>query len=289
MHLATAFNDTRAADTASNIFITGLNPTLETEVPHQMEDVAKAFAIARQNNLPIKLAVNPDSPNGREMTQTLDFVASQIQSGQSAANVLRDTAQMKASQSATGINWFDRMKSPLLWMDVFGSGKDAATYANKIGSDLNDLGVTNPDAYVYATGAYKEAFMSILGTSEHNAAAAVKKSAERVAAEHLAVRGSLIAKRDLPPTWQESPEFVKAWLTTEFPNYPDATLVPISRNANGSLLYAARNAQGNAIANKLYTAENFKLTVPQFKAIEKKAVENMRLESGYNWGAYYTP
>ena len=289
MHLATAFNDTRAADTATNIFITGLNPTLETEVPYQMEDVAKAWSLARQNNLPIKLAVNPDSPNGRETTQMLDFVASQIQSGQSAANVLRDTAQMKASQSATGINWFDRMKSPLLWMDVFGSGQDAATYANKIGSDLNNLGVTNPDAYVYATGAYKEAFMGILGTSEHNASAAVKKAAERVAAEHLAVKGSLIAKRDLPLTWQESPEFMKAWLTTEFPNYPDATLVPVSRNANGSLVYAARNAQGNAIANKLYTAENFKLTVPQFKAVEKKAVENMKLQSGYNWGAFYTP
>jgi hypothetical protein len=289
MHLAQAFEDTRAADTASNIFIAGLNPTLEIEVPYQMEDVAKAFSMARQNNLPIKLAVNPDSPNGREMTQMLDFVSSKIQAGQTPANVLRDAAQMKSSQTATGINWFDRMKSPLLWTDMFGTGKDAATYANKIGSDLNGLGVTNPDAYVYATGAYKEAYMQILGTTEHSSDAALRQVAKRVASEHLSVKGSLVAKRDLPPTWQESPEFMKAWLSTEFPQYPDATLVPVSRNANGSLLYAARNAQGNAIANKLYTAEDFKLTPVEFKAVKKKAEENMRLYSGYNWGASYSP
>jgi hypothetical protein len=289
MQLAQAFDDPRAADAASNIFIAGLNPTLEIEVPYQMEDVAKAFALARQNNLPIKLAVNPDSPNGREMTQMLDFVSSKIQAGQTPANVLRDAAQMKSSQTATGINWFDRMKSPLLWTDMFGTGKDAATYANKIGADLNGLGVTNPDAYVYATGAYKEAYMQILGTTEHSSDAALKQVAKRVASEHLSVKGSLVAKRDLPPAWQESPEFMKAWLSTEFSNYPDATLVPVSRNTDGSLLYAARNAEGNAIANKLYTAEDFKLTPVEFKAVEKKAVENMRLQSGYNWGAFYTP
>ena len=289
MQLAQAFDDTRAADAASNIFITGLNPTLEIEVPYQMEDVAKAFALARQNNLPIKLAVNPDSPNGREMTQMLDFVSSKIQAGQTPANVLKDAAQMKSSQTATGINWFDRMKSPLLWTDMFGTGKDAATYANKIGSDLNGLGVTNPDAYVYATGAYKEAYMQILGTTEHSSDAALKQVAKRVASEHLAVKGSLVAKRDLPSTWQESPEFMKAWLSTEFPQYPDATLVPVSRNTDGSLLYAARNAEGSAIANKLYTAQDFKLTPVEFKAVKKKAEENMRLYSGYNWGASYSP
>jgi hypothetical protein len=287
MQLAPGFDDTRAAEDAARTLISGLNPTLEVEVPYQMADVINAFGMAQQNNLDLKLAVNPDSPNGREITEMLTTMASRVAAGQKASDVLRDASQMKAAGSISGINFFDRKSSPLLWTDVFGAGQDAATYANKIGSNLERLKVTNSDAGVYAASVYKQYYREAFG-QVYTSNRAVDMASQRIEAEHLPVKGSLIAKRDLPADWRDSPEFMKTWLSIEFPKNADATLVPVSRNTNGTMLYAARNAAGDAIANELYTTKDFVLTPAQFIEAVLKSRKSER-EFNKSFDTYYQP
>ena len=251
MMMGSTFEDSRAANKAAQIVVQNLNPTVEAQVNYELVDVIKAAAIARQNNLPNVLAVNLDSPNGKALAASLDWMATEVQRGANPLDAIRDGSQrLRMGTYGQGVDW----TNPLMWTDFFRNATDAQAYADEASSMFADLGLSDSDGIRYAVAQMRTTSFDSLGKTQFKPDEAFKAARAEFEQSHMVVRGSAVAKRDFP---YQDPEFVETWLDINFPDNPRATLVVVDIDGRGNRTYAVREDGRSVEGSRPLTAADF--------------------------------
>jgi hypothetical protein len=247
MQMGVAMGVDAQADKTLRSFIAGFNTaTVETGFPDDFIDTIQAFAINRRLNLPTSSFIpNPDSQNGKQMIQIMDYASDKYANGMDPTDIARDIVQMKVIPGSLKTNPFD-FSRPLGWVEFdSGSGKDA--------QDLYDGGVVfreqnnivESDSTLYAATAYAKATFKHLGSDAiGNMRKAQKLAAEELAGSHIFFNGSMIPNKNLNRS-VDGP-YIQAWLdSNKFPE--GTTLVVVQQNSDGTAMLAPRK-DGKAVS-----------------------------------------
>lgn len=281
------FENNTEASRLTNQFVTNLGiATTENKIPWQMEDTLRAFALARQNGLPVSTVVapSPDSPVGKQMTDMLEWMTTQIETtGANPADVIKDAASRKFFQGTmgSGVDLFD-MKNPLAVTNMGTSGADQREYEDNFSNTRRSLGVTNPDSSPIMLAAWRNAYLQTLQTTL-SPRQALNEAENAVREKYVVVRGSLLPKMAIKDqtghTFEMSKEYINVWLDQNFPGMK-ATLVAVALDPYGQPLMAVRDENGMSVPGSkgIYNPNDLAPT-PQMIQKTLKAVREERSKS----------
>ena len=210
------------------------------------EDLLYAYSSAITNGLPIS-AVLPGGPNGEALKETLDLAVTRLRAGENSDDILRDIVQMRAFGTTTQIAKAAYTNNPLGFANITtGKGEDGVDFQNTFMVSLQDMGVTQSDAFPYAASEFQRVYLDTLSKAPHNPKAAVSAAKDSMANNNIRIRGSIVPKaRGFRPEVNE--DYLESWLRLNYPKNNDATLVVVAQQPNGEPVFAVRNAEGAAI------------------------------------------
>lgn len=249
MNLGMTFGDTREASKAVTQFFQVSNAAT-VEVGGMdvwpAEDLLYAYSAAITNGIPIS-AVLPGGPNGDALKETLDLAVTRLRAGENSDDVLRDIVQMRAFGTTTQIAKAAYTNNPLGYAHInTGRGEDGVDFQNTFMVSLQDMEVTQPDAFPYAASEFQRIYLDTLSKAPHNPKAAVSAAEEAMKNNNIRIRGSIVPKaRGFRPEVNE--DYLESWLRLNYPKNNDATLVVVAQQPNGEPVFAVRNAEGAAI------------------------------------------
>ena len=119
-------------------------------------------------------------------------------------------------------------------------------FQNTFMVSLQDMEVTQSDAFPYAASEFQRIYLDTLSKAPHNPKAAVSAAKEAMKNNNIRIRGSIVPKaRGFRSEVNE--DYLEAWLNLNYPKNSDATLVVVAQQPNGEPVFAVRNAEGAAI------------------------------------------
>lgn len=284
MHLGSVFEDYRVVGPAVNNFINALNPQVVESSNFKMDpvvDMIEAYGYLKSNNLEDS-ALLPTGPNGKALRETLDSALYRLRTD-NIYEVARDIASQRFFGNAGEITAAAFKSDAANFTGLFsGDPKDTRDFQENFNTFVLDMEVTNPDALRYGAYEFGRAYLKLVEESK-NANVSVRKAGDAVRETNFFLRNSMIPRKGFDPSINES--WLEAFLTTFYPNNPDATLVTVALEPTGEGIFAVRDADGNALPPtvegqpsdpRFYRVSEFKTGGKFDKAINKRLIEEMQ-------------
>ena len=246
LQLDSTFGDNETTGTMVRSFQRLLN-TNAAEAPspadlQQAGDIISAFTYLKDNTT-FKAAL-PSGVVGKAFEEEIYYAMRRRASGDDVANIIADIASRKVLGSTYRLNFMD-LQNPMNYVNVgVGGVDDKDLYRSEHYALQTELGISNPDAAPFYASKFNSIFMDSL-ESVGNFKKAVTATKQRIRDEYYVVRGAMIPKKDLPRSVNGT--WIEAWLNTNFPTHPDASLVVVGEDPEGKPLMVVDDAQGNRI------------------------------------------
>lgn len=256
-------------------------------------DMLNAYINAQNNGMDLEqIVLSPESSNGKRMLEEMNYALGQYRNGQSPTDIMRDLSQGRVFGQELQTNFFDR-KNPLGWIQFTdGSGIDGKEFNTTLQDFREEIGITDSDSNMYFASEYYRYYReAVSGPAMGDGEKGNEYAVQKLQQNNIPFRGSVIPKTKLRQ--EVSPSYLEAWMRVKYPNNPQATLVVVQRQPDGTALLAPRE-NGKAISNDIFSSTDLNPTADLLKSPEfqkalgitkksEKAKQNERLGYSKSW------
>ena len=276
MSVASRFDDPSRLEPLYRDVLQELNPQIvESDKPMPaLEQFIQAYKFAQENNQNIS-SIMPTGENGKAMIQMMDYALLRVRSGENLRAVAQDVSQMMSLNAPFGepIN----LKDPLNWTDKYGTDGQTKLQVQEAVNSLHEAakesggGELDPDSIPYLNYVFRSEYIQEINGNPLMARHAGNRTLDKVLKNYAFVRGSILPRSALGPYKSEA--YVEAWLDTNFPNNPNATLVVLSPPGAGEAIFGVRE-RGQPVSNKYYTINDIvSPTGPEGRKVFEQALD----------------
>jgi hypothetical protein len=249
------------ANRVSGLISTANVETTENNVS-AYEDLLYAVSMAQANNVSLE-SIMPSGDAGKAMEEEIRYSLEQMRIGIPVTQIARDVAQKRYFGTSLRIDQ-KNIFNPLSYTDLQGRGEDAQQLSRTHDDLGRNYGITNSDAMTPFAAYLRRGYLEALTqTKDHRQALELARN--KMEANFIYVRGSVIPKVGEMARAANAPTFIESWLDRKFPNQ-NATLVVVGEEANGEPILAARLPNGESVPGDtqgLYRMSDIKLEGPE--------------------------
>ena len=249
------------ANRVSGLISTANVETTENNVA-AYEDLLYAVSMAQANNVPLE-SVMPSGDAGKAMEEEIRYSLEQMRIGIPVTQIARDVAQKRYFGTSLRIDQ-KNIFNPLSYTDLQGRGEDAQQLSRTHDDLGRNYGITNSDAMTPFAAYLRRGYLEALTqTKDHRQALELARN--KMEANFIYVRGSVIPKVGEMARAANAPTFIESWLDRKFPNQ-NATLVVVGEEANGEPILSPRLPNGESVPGDvqgLYRMSDIKLEGPE--------------------------
>ena len=238
-------------------------------------DMLNAFVNAQNNGMDLEqIVLSPESSNGKRMLEEMYFALSEYRNGKQPTDIMRDLSRGRVFGQELQTNFYDR-KNPFGWLQFTdGSGIDGEDFNKNMTKFRENINIAENDAYMYFASEYYRYYReAVSGPAMGDGEKGNEYAIQKLQQNNIVFRGSVIPKTKLNGSIDDT--YLEEWVKAKYPKNPNATLVVVQRNPDGTALLSPRE-NGMAISNDIFPSTDLNpLTfgpeiIKQFGAEENK-------------------